>query len=129
MHTHTTAWTVECLAAGLSNMIRVWLCAGRGLQAGRPLYSLFGDFVSPSGLLRLGWRKLMQKMGVTPPLDYLYDVTNNTAVEFHANNAFALVETGVPVRVTLPTLKTLGTYDFNGANAAGMHAFFFGRVI
>lgn len=40
--------------------------------------------------------------------------TGNTAMVFHNNQLFALMEGGTPYRVSLPDLKTEGEHDFEG---------------
>ena len=40
--------------------------------------------------------------------------TGNTAMVFHNNQLFALMEGGKPYRVSLPDLQTQGEHDFHG---------------
>ena len=40
--------------------------------------------------------------------------TGNTAMVFHNNQLFAMMEGGTPYRLTLPELETLGEHDFEG---------------
>eukprot|EP01091_Cochliopodium_minus_P010813 TRINITY_DN2953_c0_g2_i1.p1 TRINITY_DN2953_c0_g2~~TRINITY_DN2953_c0_g2_i1.p1 ORF type:complete len:484 (+),score=150.22 TRINITY_DN2953_c0_g2_i1:177-1628(+) len=84
-------------------------------KAGHRLFPLLGDLINPKQFIKILFSTILEKIKnkgkETGPSGL---GTANTAVEYHANRFFALVESDFPNQVVLPELETLGRYDFDG---------------
>eukprot|EP01088_Endostelium_zonatum_P004427 TRINITY_DN15673_c0_g1_i1.p1 TRINITY_DN15673_c0_g1~~TRINITY_DN15673_c0_g1_i1.p1 ORF type:complete len:552 (+),score=123.49 TRINITY_DN15673_c0_g1_i1:103-1758(+) len=87
-------------------------------QVGKALpFTRIGEVRDPVGffLYCVRWIKnsILIFLRLAPP-PQLGSKTANTALEFHAGRFLALNETDIPYQVKLPSLETVGPYDFLG---------------
>jgi len=80
-------------------------------------FTRIGDVRDPVGFFSfcVRWIKnaILIFLHLAPP-PQLGNKTANTALEFHAGRFLALNETDIPYQVKLPSLETVGPYDFLG---------------